>query len=323
MNNQVIYPYRTIEWVVERKRKRLQNPEFTSLAAYKITSHISLDAFSPISQVRQPLDPEHKGDNLMLVGFDTSEQALELSLKLSIQGVSSLFKGEDAVAQEKDIIQLAIIWNSKPSMQRGVGQVLELHSNSNSQIVLKHQFPVGQLRQAVNISVGMFLKKQGSPSNSPGYASQPGAYLGCLYGPVTLWLEGRGAMFPLIIDDDMKSDDPPWTIRMEYALPLEDSFSKDHFAIVINPNHRDSAFLLPPPEDPKSIQPALKEVVASALGILMNQLRSNKGDWNEILAGKSDPGSLGAAVEYFHHVKQANSPEQHKLVAQIRSKLSR
>jgi hypothetical protein len=55
----------------------------------------------------------------------------------------------------------------------------------------------------------------------------------------------------------------------------------------------------------------------------MNQLRTNEGEWNEILARKSDPGSLGAAVEYFHHVKQANSPEQHKLVAQIRSKLSR
>ncbi len=321
MRSQVIYPFRSIEWVIGRKC--IEFPNINTEKTYGINVTPSFHEVSTTDAAKSPLDKRFEGSKISLQDFSIQDKGLEINIRLQVNKLEKFFSGDDAVAAQKDVLSAVILWDSKDSLQRGVGIPCEICSTSDKTIVLKQSFNAGQLRNSINIRVAIFLKTPYPGNRLREFAKTPGTYLGTLYGPWTIELEGNASQFPIVVDEQLDAKLPPWSIRLEYDDPLSDAFSLDHFAIIINKNNDESEFILPPPDQPRLIQPALKEIVSAALAILIEELRSNNHLWSEIMEGKSEPGSIGAAAAYIHDALKADSPEQYKLVSQIRANLCR
>jgi hypothetical protein len=323
MKSCIIQPYKTVDWVIANKStpdadnaaERIYGvtwkPEFFSLADSKNGGKGSL------------LKERFEAGNTTIVldNFSIREKGLRISLRLDVKRVDALFQGEDAVATRGDILAAAIVWDSKDSLQKGSSMPAFLEHGKTGSCKLQLDFNAGQLRNSVSWSVALFLHKPSGAKRPAELAGTRGAYLGTISGPRTVSLEGSASMFPVIIDDSLDQASAPWSLRMDYDDPLEDSFSPDNFAILINRKHPDAKFILPPEDEPRAIQPALKEIVSAAMAVLIEDVRSNAPTWTAVLEGNAAPGSIGAAVAYIHDALGADSPEQHRLISQIRSKL--
>jgi len=323
MKSYTIQPYRTVDWVIGRKAA----PEADN-AAERIYGITWKPEFSTLPSANgcakgSALSARFEGANstIILDDFSIREQGLRISLRLEVKKIAALFAGEDAVATRGDILAAAIIWDSKDSLQKGSSEPVFLEHGKTASLNLQQDFNAGQLRNSVSLSVALFLHKLSGGKRSSDLAGTRGAYLGTISGPWTVSLEGSASLFPVIIDDTLDRKSAPWSLRIDYDDPLEDSFAPDHFAILINKNHPDAKFILPPEEDPRAIQPALKEIVSAAMAVLIEDVRSNTGAWTAVLEGNAAPGSIGAAVAYMHDALGADSPEQHRLISQIRTKL--
>jgi hypothetical protein len=323
MKSYTIQPYRTVDWVIGRKAA----PEADN-AAERIYGITWKPQFSTLPRANggadgPALSARFEGSNttIILDDFSIREQGLRISLQLEFKKIDALFAGENAVATSGDVLAAAIMWDSKDSLQKGSSKPAFLEHGKTGSFSLQHDFDAGQLRNSVNLSVALFLHKFSGGKRSSEFAGTRGSYLGTISGPWTLLLEGSASLFPVIIDDSLDRKSAPWSLRIDYDDPLEDSFAPEHFAILINKNHPDAKFILPPEEDPRTIQPALKEIVSAAMSVLIQDVRSNTRAWTAVLEGNAAPGSIGAAVAYMHDALGADSPEQHRLISQIRSKL--
>lgn len=323
MKSYTIEPYRTVDWVIGRK----VSPDSDN-AAERIYGITWKPEFSTLPGTNGRAEGcalsarfEGASTTIILDDFSIREQGLRISLRLEFKRIDALFAGKDAVAARGDVLAAVIIWDSKDSLQKGSSKPAFLEHGKTATFHLQQDFNAGQLRNSVSFSVALFLHKLSGGNRSAEFAGTRGAYLGTISGPWTLSLEGSASLFPVIIDDNLNRQSAPWSLRIDYDDPLEDSFAPDHFAIVINKNHPDAKFILPPEEDPRMIQPALKEIVSAAMAVLIEDVRSNTRAWTAVLEGNAAPGSIGAAVAYMHDALGADSPEQHRLISQIRNKL--
>jgi hypothetical protein len=318
-----IQPYKTLDWV--RNRCKIGNNNSDPLEIhYGINFEFSATSSSRNGIGDVPLDHRIEGSSITLNDFSIHEKGLKIKVQVHVEKLAALFKGEKAVATPGDLLAAALVWDSKDSLQRGASEPSCLEygkSTSSTSFELEHFFQARQLRNSMTFRVGLFLQNPCSSKRPSELANLNGAYLGTLIGPWSIALEGAASLFPIIIDDTLDAQSSPWSLKLDYGDPLEDGFSPEHFAIVINKNNSDSKFILPPDENLRAIQPALKEIVAAALALLIHDVRKNSSAWALILRDESAPGSIGAAVNYIHYTLGADSPEQHKLISQIRSKL--
>jgi hypothetical protein len=318
-----IQPYKTLDWV----RLRIPNSNNNSDPAeifYGIQPSFKFSATSSSENGVEdvPLDHQIESSSISLNDFSIHEKGLRIKVQVHVEKLEALFIGEKAVATPGDVLAATLVWDSKDSLQRGASKPSCFKYGKSTSIELEHVFQARQLRNSMNFRVGLFLQNPCSSKRPSELASLEGAYLGTFIGPWSVALEGSASLFPIIIDDTLDAQSAPWSLKFDYGDPLEDSFSPEHFAIVINKKNSDSKFILPPDENPRAIQPALKEIVAAALALLIQDVRNNSSAWASILDDKEVvPGSIGAAVNYIHYTLGADSPEQHKLISQIRSKL--
>lgn len=315
-----IQPYKTLDWV----RSRWQNSNNNSNPVgihYGINFEFSATASSQNGIGDVPLDHRIEGSSITLNDFSIHEKGLKIKVQVHVEKLEALFRGEKAVATPGDLLAAALVWDSKDSLQRGASEPFCFEYGKSISFELEHVFQARQLRNSMTFRVGLFLQNPCSSKRPSELANLKGAYLGTFIGPWSIALEGAASLFPIIIDDTLDAQSSPWSLKLDYGDPLEDSFSPEHFAIVINKKNSDSKFILPPDENLRAIQPALKEIVAAALALLIEDVRKNSSAWALILRDEAAPGSIGAAVNYIHYTLGADSPEQHKLISQIRSKL--
>jgi len=317
-----IQPYKTLDWVRSRSQNSNNNADPVE-RDYGIELAFEFSAISTTQNGIEsvPLKHQIEGSSIMLNDFSIREKGLKIKVQVHVKKMDALFSGENAVAARSDVLAATFFWDSKDSLQRGASRPSHLEYGKPTTFELEHVFDARQLRNSMTFRVALVLQNPCSSRRPSELANLKGAYLGTFIGPWSVALEGSASLFPIIIDDTLDAQSAPWSLKFDYGDPLEDSFSPEHFAIVINKKNSESKFILPPDENPRAIQPALKEIVAASLALLIQDVRKNSSAWASLLLDEAAPGSIGAAVNYIHYTLGADSPEQHKLISQIRSKL--
>jgi hypothetical protein len=112
---------------------------------------------------------------------------------------------------------------------------------------------------------------------------------------------------------------------MNWSDPLQDSFF-DNFKVTINKDHDDyeSVKRIEKTGAAQDVMPiALKEILTSTLFAMLVKLKEDQTAWQDILADKSSPQSVGKlAWCYVHHLSwsMASYPE---LLQDIRNQIQR
>jgi hypothetical protein len=263
----------------------------------------------------------------VLSGYDPAQHNLSLKLEFSVANTAALFDGEQAVACPGSTLQVALVWESKDSGRRGVGEkrVLITQASKLKGAQLLADFPPSSIRGRFSVTASLFLHKAAPRKKIQGIATQEGSWLGDLWGPVTFSTDGDGSLFPLVEDHEAKASDAPWRLLMDWgAEPLTRPFDKESFAVCVNMKHRDVAAILPELDDNNLPSPAMKEILSSALTLFMLRVKEDKTCWDKIRRSSPEviPGSIADAASHFLAQSRCRSEEPHELLAAIRSTLS-
>lgn len=199
--------------------------------------------------------------------------------------------GRDGIACRNAIIGVALRWASSDSKQRGVIKIGVLHNSAkDEEFKLDYEFPAAQLRGVVELTTVLYLEKPGTPLwDEKHLANNYGCILGEL-DRITARLDGTGSEFPVFYTD--KPLLPLWYIQCEWDDPTIDQFS-ECISIFINRSNKNYKFL-------EKDEHLLREIMASALFLLISKLKAQEEYWADTVAGNNlTEGSVSAAVHYF------------------------
>jgi hypothetical protein len=270
---------------------------------------------------------KQEGNNLIPSGYLANQDNLAVEISISINHLQSLFAADSSsgVVPEDAKLGVALFWESKESGQRGVGNRIEFGSSDVIQNVpLRLEFPKGEFRSEVSITPRLFLAKPSQKQLNAKYCSTKGSILGDLSESQTIMLDGEGSVYPLIEQSNGKNE-PLWRVYMNWSDPLQDSFF-DNFKVTINKDHDDyeSVKRIEKTGAAQDVMPiALKEILTSTLFAMLVKLKEDQTAWQDILADKSSPQSVGKlAWCYVHHLSwsMASYPE---LLQDIRNQIQR
>lgn len=235
--------------------------------------------------------------------WNVDEYNFGFSRTYSIKFHQFLF-GENGVACKNSVLNIAIIWTSPESKQRGViiaDADIKL-SETPKQITISHLFERAQLRGCVNLQTVLYIKTKGSPNKDEKHlANTSGLILGELDNEVLL-LDGNGSSFPVIIVQEPRQ--PLWWVKCDWEDPTTDLFSES-VAIYLNEKHKSYTFI-----DRKSsnYNPQLvQEIFSQALFIIITKLKENEAYWEDTInENHLGPGSVSEAIAYFSNTLNWN-----------------
>ena len=212
-----------------------------------------------------------------------------------LSSTSSLF-GEKGIVCHNAIIGIAVIWTSSDSRQRGAIEIGEIScENNTTNLSLEYEFGVAQLRGKVDFTTILYVKKSGTPFKDERHLAN---VYGCMLGEldrISVILDGSGSIFPIYEVSD--PGQPLWYVKCNWEDPTFDQFSES-VSVVINTAHRNYKYL-----DKKRKtydEQLLIEIIASALIIIVSELKDEQSYWEETVQGKGlQRGSVSQAVYYF------------------------
>lgn len=220
----------------------------------------------------------------------------------------SVLFGAQGIACNNAKLGLALLWTSPDSKQRGVVKIGEFSCKDHQvNLHLDWEIPKAQLRGSIRLSTILYLSASGYAGPSEYHlANDEGVVLGTM-DRTDIILDGVGSAFPIYLIHNLQM--PLWNVTCEWEDPFQDQFFET-VAINLNTAHRNYKYL----DQTKRTynDQMLKEIIASALTIIIVKLRENKEDWNEILKGENlAPGSVGQAINYYIDTLdwKLNSPE--------------
>lgn len=222
--------------------------------------------------------------------------------------------GETGIACKNAKLGLAIQWTSKDSRQRGVVRIGEF--GIEDQILESEAekcFSKAQLRGEVNFSTILYISKAGMPlDNEKHLANKNGYVLGEL-DSYTIKLDGTSSTFPIY--ERAEPGQPLWYVKCDWDDPTVDSFS-DCVSINLNTVHKNYPYI---DRSQKSYNSQLLvEIMASAITLIVEKLRSESVFWEQITQGDNlEQGSVGQAIYYFQETLEwdLSSPEMVSLCA--------
>lgn len=242
--------------------------------------------------------------------WNLDEYNLILKREYTIKSFSNLF-GIDGIVCRNAELGLAIMWTSKSSNIRGIIDVGAIKNTSDNEKVLtvEKKFDVAMLRGEIDLKSIIYIKKSGNPTLKEEFlANQEGYILGTL-DEETIILDGNGSIFPIYEICDVNQ--PLWYVKCDWDDPTIDLF-KDVVAIYLNRAHKSYIKYLDPIKKAYFNQQLLKEIMASALMIIILKLKETEY-WNQTINGENlDRGSVSEAVYYFvnTHRWDTSSPER-------------
>ena len=242
--------------------------------------------------------------------WNLDEYNLILRREYTLKSFSNLF-GVDGVVCRNAELGLAIMWTSKSSNLRGVIEVGTINNTSDSEEIftVEKEFEVARLRGEIDLKSIIYIKKSGNPTLKEEYlANKEGYVLGTL-DKETIILEGNGSVFPIYEVSDVNK--PLWYVKCDWDDPTIDSF-RDTVAIYLNKVHKSYIKYLVPSKKAYFNQQLLKEIMASALMIIILKLKSGEY-WNQTINGDNlDRGSVSEAIYYFitTHKWDTSSPDR-------------
>ena len=119
--------------------------------------------------------------------------------------------------------------------------------------------------------------------------------LGELEGKFVIRLDGVGSVFPVY--EIHEPGQPLWYVKCDWDDPTYDLFS-DCVAININTAHKNYKYL----DKTKRTfdEQLLKEIMASALGVIITKLKEQENYWDVTTIGEDlQSGSVSEAINYF------------------------
>lgn len=228
------------------------------------------------------------------VHWDPAIHNLILQQEVEIANSQFLF-GVGGLVSEDAVLGLAYRWYSKESSLIKVKPVKNFTAQDfpNQQFDIDINVKEGSLRGRVAFEVIL-------------YRLDTGAVLGILE-KTEIFFDGDASTFPIV--EVNQPDKPLWWVRCDFSEPLHEQFREDNVAIVLNMSHRQARQLRL--ERGIGSSPLLVEVIASGLQIIIERIKST-GDWELILKGEGEPGSIGEALYYFIDTFSwdISSPEQ-------------
>ncbi len=204
--------------------------------------------------------------------------------------------GENGIACSDAVLGLGIQWTSPDSKQRGVVSVGTFSASDKIlEVEAEKKFGKAQLRGEVNFTTIIYIAKAGHPlENERHLANTEGYVLGEL-DSYTIRLDGSSSSFPIY--EVNEPGQPLWYIKCDWDDPTVDTLS-DCVSINFNTAHKNYAYLNR--EDKKFDSQLLSEIMASAVTLLIENVRLEKGYWEQIMQGESlENGSIGQAIYYF------------------------
>ncbi|WP_242841987.1 hypothetical protein [Lachnospira multipara] len=218
-----------------------------------------------------------------------------LKRRYTLRTYQCLF-GEEGVACNNATLGLAVVWTSGDSKQRGVITVGEItNSQKDLEFELNYEFKEAQLRGEVEFTTIIYIKSAGTPLGREEHLANE---YGCILGELdkfTIMLDGNGSMFPMY--EVYEPSQPLWYAKCEWDDPTYESFN-ECVSVFINKAHKNYKYL----DKTKRTfdEQLLKEIIASALMLVITKLKQEDDYWEESLIGNDlKRGSVSEAVYYF------------------------
>lgn len=215
--------------------------------------------------------------------------------RYSLRTYQCLF-GENGIACKNAILGLALMWTSADSKQRGVIPIGDIeNSQKDLELTLNYEFSEAQLRGNVEFTTVVYLKRAGTPLwNEEHLANEYGCLLGDL-DKFIIKLDGTGSVFPVY--EVNEPSQPLWYVKCDWDDPSYDLFS-ECVSININTAHKNYKYL----DKTKHTfnEQLLKEVMASALILIITKLKEQENYWEMTTIGDDlQSGSVSEAIYYF------------------------
>ncbi|MCA1063881.1 hypothetical protein QTG56_01465 [Rossellomorea sp. AcN35-11] len=262
--------------------------------------HMSVELIEGQENTYEIVDPK--------VHWDPEKHDLNLQQDIGIQNPSFLF-GEHGIVEAGAKLGVAFRWFSKDSSQRRVSHVgvITFDKYSHLELEIDVNIPKGTFRGRVTFEVILYLLEAGDYGHVV-----PGTVLGTLESTQMLF-DGESSLFPIVeVKDPSK---PLWWVTCDFDDPLYDQFSEENVSIVLNTGHKLSRNLKI--EKGISSSPLLVEIIASGLQIIIEKVKG-MGEWEQILSGESEHGSIGEAIYYFVNTFGWDTASPEKLARSIR-----
>lgn len=230
---------------------------------------------------------------------------------IDLHNLNSLFE-DDGVAEENSILGIGIEWRSKTSKQRKTYKVDEIKWGQNEKstpfsILLDR----AALRGNVEFVVVIYLLKAVGELKDSCFAIEEGIVLGELY-KFYLTIDGDGSYFTVL--EKAAKGEPLWALECDWENPEESLFTES-VRIVINNEH--PAWKLS--NDLEFKKQILKEIMASAMQIVISQLDSSEYDGSV----EYEPGSVSSAINYLINKAEINTNSYESIALTIRKYLDR
>lgn len=213
----------------------------------------------------------------------------------SLRTYQCLF-GENGIACNNAVLGLAIMWASSDSKQRDVIQVGEIKNVSDDlTFKVNYEFLKAQLRGTVEFTTIIYIKQTGTPGWGEEHLAN---YYGCILGEIdkyTIKLDGTGSFFPVY--EVHEPGQPLWYVKCDWNDPAYDQFA-ECVSVYINTGNKNYKYL---DKTKKTFNnQLLKEIMATALTIVIARLKEKQSDWEAMINGDDlQPGSVSEAVYYF------------------------
>ena len=226
--------------------------------------------------------------------WDQNKNDFGLRCKCCIEMFQYLF-GPQGIACKNAVLGLAVVWKSSDSKQRGVIPVGTFtYDDQKLDATAEKKFVRAQLRGQVDFTTVLYIAEAGKPSKEELHLANTNGLLLGEFDTFSIKLDGSGSTFPIF--EVSEPGQPLWYVKCDWSDPTTDALS-DCVSINLNTAHNSFKFI-----DRKQStfnNQMLSEIMASAISIIIEQLRLS-GLWDQIIRNDNlEVGSVGQAVYYF------------------------
>lgn len=279
---------------------------------------------------------DHHNNKIYLEGIDYSDDTSEIIIEDSkgiwnpddfsigfertyfFENFKPLF-GKNGIARSHSVLQLALLWTSPDSKQRGVVKIGEIcYEDDHKEFSIDYEFPKGQLRGAIELTTIISLDRIGATNKGEEHLA---TIQGCLLGnldSIFIRVDGTGSVFPIYEINDANL--PLWHVKCDWEDPTVDSFNE---CVQIYINKADKSYKFLDQTKKTFNEQLLIEVLSSALMIIVLNLKEQ--DYWECVSNNQgfERGSVVEAVNYFINSLEWDASSIEQLSLSIREFFSK
>ena len=278
--------------------------------AYKKGSDYKDLEYSETDSILEVKDSKHE--------WDITEMGLRIKLSFSISNCCPLF-GPDGITTEDSELGVAAICTSTVSDRLEAFKIASITKKDNQlSIDTSFELEKGKYRGNIVIKLALYLLKPGKRES--GFPHKTGTLLGAI-DEFAIRVSDNGNLFPIYEGDYPGM--PLWWVNCQWTDIELDPFDKENVCVVINRSSKGYVKIQRDNNNPDYCPGYLAEVMASAIQVIIEKIRSNSDDWSKIMSDRDyTRGSIADTIQYMRKTFEwdFNTPES--LAKDIRAYIS-